>query len=107
MKKNTITPLTPPEPPVKYPQQRDGGQNVEKTPDKQPPMAAAMVWVSRITTIALLMVLPGLGGLWLDRKLGTKVVFTLAGFVLGLTAGIWQLVKLSGGRPTRSERTPD
>lgn len=74
---------------------------MDQTPDRQPPLAAAMAWVSRITTIALLMVVPGLGGLWLDRWLGTKVVFTLAGFVLGLAAGLWQLVNLSKERPSR------
>lgn len=75
---------------------------MEQTPDHNPPpMAVAMTWVSRITTISLLMVVPGVGGLWLDRRLGTQVVFTLVGFVLGLTAGLWQLIKLSGGRPSR------
>ena len=47
--------------------------------DERTVMAQAMAWVSRITTISFEMVLPGLLGIWVDRKLGTKVLFTLLG----------------------------
>ncbi len=30
-------------------------------------------------------------GIWLDRHLGTKVLFTLLGFALGFTAGIYSI----------------
>lgn len=30
-------------------------------------------------------------GIWLDRRLGTKVLFTLLGFALGFAAGIYSL----------------
>jgi hypothetical protein len=41
--------------------------------------------------VALVMVLPGLGGLWLDRQYGTKFL-ALLGFALGVTLGIWTLL---------------
>ena len=53
--------------------------------------AKAALWVSRVTTISLGMVLPGLAGYWLDTKLGTRVVFLLVGFALG---GYWAFVQL-------------
>ena len=55
------------------------------------PMAAAMQWVSRIFAVALMMSLPGVGGQWLDERLGTSFV-GLAGFVLGLVAGMAYLI---------------
>ena len=57
-------------------------------------MAIAMEWVSRIFTVALEMILPGLGGQWLDRKLGTGFL-VLVGFVLGLTLGITHLLMMT------------
>lgn len=72
-----------------------GSDKVPRTEDEVPPMVAAAAWVSRISTVSLLMVLPGVAGLWLDRWLGTKVVLTLLGFALGLTAGIRQLVRMT------------
>jgi F0F1-type ATP synthase assembly protein I len=35
--------------------------------------------------------LPLAGGIWLDRKLGTVVLFTLVGLVLGFGAGLFSL----------------
>jgi hypothetical protein len=58
-------------------------------------MAEALRWVSRLTTVSLEMVLPGLGGLWLDRQVGTVILFTLLGFALGLTVGIWHLIRMT------------
>lgn len=58
------------------------------------PIAAAMEWVSRIITVALIMVLPGVGGQWLDARWGTGFI-GLMGFALGLTAGIWTLLQMT------------
>ncbi len=57
-------------------------------------MATAMEWVSRVTTIALTMVLPGLAGNWLDGKLNTGFI-ALVGFALGITVAVWQLLQLA------------
>lgn len=66
-------------------------------------MASAMRWVSQLTTISLEMVLPGLGGYWLDQRWGTKF-FVIVGFSLGLALGMWQLLRLTSARnrPSKS-----
>ena len=66
------------------------------------PMAAAVEWVSRITTVALIVVLPGFGGLWLDKQWGTSPFLGLLGFALGLTSGIWSLFKKTGATTSSS-----
>lgn len=52
-----------------------------------------MQWVSRITTAALMTVLPIWGGGWLDSRLATNY-WSIVGLVLGLALGFWQLVLL-------------
>jgi len=58
-------------------------------------MATAMEWTSRITTISMEMVLPPLLGYWLDSKLGTRAVFVILGAAVGMTLGIWHLLKIT------------
>lgn len=63
------------------------------------PIAVAFAWSHRITSIALGMVLPGLLGLWVDLKLlGTKPLFTVLGFVLGMVAGLWHLIRMTSSK---------
>jgi hypothetical protein len=57
-----------------------------------------MEWVSRITTVALMMVLPGIGGTWLDSHWETKFLGPL-GFVVGMSAGIWHLIVITRPKP--------
>jgi hypothetical protein len=57
-------------------------------------MALAIGWVSKITTVALEMVIPGLIGTWLDKRWGTQFL-ALAGFALGITVSIWHLLKMT------------
>lgn len=61
-------------------------------------MAEALNWVSRITTIGLMMVLPAAGGNWLDARLKTNYWGTV-GLVVGLIIGTWQLVQIARGGP--------
>jgi F0F1-type ATP synthase assembly protein I len=68
---------------------------MDNQPDGRSPYALAMEWVSRITTISLGMVLPGVAGYWIDLKLGTKMVFLIVGIILGFVGGMWQLIKLT------------
>ena len=63
--------------------------------DDRSAMARAMGWSAQITTISFEMVLPGLGGFWLDQKLGTKPLFLILGVVFGFTLGLWHLLKLA------------
>lgn len=60
-------------------------------------MARAIEWTGRIMGVALVMVLPGLGGQWLDNRLGTNF-FALAGFAFGLIAGISGLLVMTKER---------
>jgi hypothetical protein len=68
---------------------------VSQSPDDRSRQAIAFSWASRIISISLEMVLPGLLGVWLDRKLGTWVVFTIAGFGLGLILGMMHLLQIA------------
>jgi hypothetical protein len=57
-------------------------------------MAEAMNWVSKITTVTLEMILPGLVGLWLDNRLGTGFL-ALLGLALGVPFGIRHLIAMT------------
>jgi len=70
-------------------------------------MALAMEWVSKITTVALEMVLPAVGGGYLDKRFGTQY-WTFIGVVVGFVVGMWHLlqmtkVKPSGGHDERDD----
>lgn len=75
----------------------------------RPPMVVAMEWVTKITTVALEMVVPGVVGGWLDKKFGTGFI-ALAGFALGVSVGIWHLCVITApgnratGTGTKSEK---
>ena len=71
--------------------------------DRRPPFAQAAAWASRVVTLALEMVLPGVVGIWIDRRLGTLVLFTLLGFTGGLTFAIWQLLKMTKSATTSND----
>src|SRR5687767_3144833 len=78
---------------------------VAEPSDKRSPMSIATAWASRIMTVSLEMVLPGLAGLWLDGKLGTQLVFMLLGFAVGATMAFWHLLRMTkqdDGRPGQS-----
>jgi hypothetical protein len=70
--------------------------------DKRPPMAVAMEWVSRITTVALEMVVPGVIGWFIDRWLGTSFA-AIVGFGLGLFGGMYHLIAMTNRQTTRRE----
>jgi hypothetical protein len=60
-----------------------------------------MEWVAKITTVALEMVLPAVGGAYLDRRFGTRFA-TLVGLVSGLVVGMWHLLQMT--RPKLGRR---
>ena len=60
---------------------------------QQRQQSLAMEWVSRVLAICVVMVLPGLGGAWLDKRYGTGF-WALAGFVLGFASGLTALILL-------------
>lgn len=76
------------------------------TASEPSPIAAAIAWVSRITTIALAMVVPGVAGGWLDKRLGTSWIAAV-GLAIGLVGGLAMLVNLTkNGPPKKGSRRP-
>ena len=64
-----------------------------------------MEWVAKITTVALEMFLPAVGGGYLDRRLGTSY-WALVGVVVGLVVGMWHLLLMTrvNSRQIRSQQ---
>jgi F0F1-type ATP synthase assembly protein I len=69
-----------------------------------------MEWVTKITTVALEMVLPALGGVYLDKRMGTSY-WALIGLVVGFVAGMWHLLQMTrgpgSGQPVKQDRKED
>ena len=63
--------------------------------DDRSPAAKAYQWASRIIIVALEMVLPGLAGYWLDKQLGTLVLFMMVGFLGGTTGAVIHLLRMT------------
>ena len=59
-------------------------------------IALTYEWVARITAVALIMVLPGVAGWWLDVRFGTKFL-ALIGFAIGFCAGFAALLTMVNG----------
>ena len=72
------------------------------SPDDRSPMAKAIDQAAEVFTACLMMVLPGVGGYFLDKSLKTLVLFTLLGFLFGSVAATWQIIKLVK-RPTQGQ----
>lgn len=71
-------------------------------PEERPPLAVAVEWVAKITTIAFEFFLPGLAGQWADQRWGTKFL-GLLGFGVGLTLGLWHLLKMTNTAGPKSK----
>jgi hypothetical protein len=76
---------------------------VGSPPEARNPLAEGMAWVSRITTIAIQMVLPAVAGHFADRYLGTWFL-VLVGAALGMWLGFWQLLAIA--RKNREKNRP-
>lgn len=63
--------------------------------DDRSALVQAIQWSSRLTGVGLEMALPGVGGYWLDRWLGTAPVLLIVGTALGFAVGILQMVQWS------------
>lgn len=59
--------------------------------DDRSATAKAMSKVSEIIAMCLMPVIPTLIGIWLDRKFGTSVLFTLFGLAFGLLGAFLQI----------------
>ena len=69
-------------------------QQLKHRPSDVNAMARAMQWVSRITTIALEMVVPAVAGTWLDHQFETNFL-VVVGLVIGVPLGLWHLVQMT------------
>jgi F0F1-type ATP synthase assembly protein I len=74
---------------------QEDGNRVGSNDDDRSRIARAWGWSSQLTSIALEMVLPGIVGLWIDRQLGSVMVFLILGVVFGMTAGMIHLVQFA------------
>jgi hypothetical protein len=72
--------------------------------DDRSQTAKAYQWATRIMVVSLEMVLPGLAGNWVDRQLGTKILFTLLGFAGGCTAAVMHLIRMTKADERRDGR---
>lgn len=50
-----------------------------------------------LMSICAMLALPALGGFYLDRWLGTRLLFTVIGFGIGLATSVFQFLKLLKG----------
>lgn len=66
-----------------------------------------MEWVGRLTVVGIEMVALGLGGLWLDDKLGVKPLFALVGFAVGIAIGISHLLVMTSQDRKKSDAARD
>ena len=66
------------------------------------PVAQAMEWVAKITTVGLEMVIPTIAGGYLDRYLGTGY-WKVVGLVIGVVIGFWHLMLMAKAPPQRGQ----
>ena len=62
--------------------------------DDRSPISKAVGIASQITTIGMMMVIPAIGGYFLDQWLGTYVLLTVVGLFLGVASAAIQLSRL-------------
>ena len=74
--------------------------------DQRSPLAIGMEWSSRVVTVSLEMVVPGVAGHWLDERLGTRALFTLLGFALGMFVAIRHLMQMVSPASTDRDNPP-
>ena len=56
-----------------------------------------------VPSISLMMIIPAIIGYLIDQRLGTLILFTAIGLVLGMSAAIWQLVQFVAAEDKREE----
>ena len=62
----------------------------------RPPLVTAMRWVSEITNISLLQIIPVIGGWALDQWLRTQFVFIALGAVMGMYVSMKRILEIAG-----------
>ena len=85
----------------------EGAAGMMVPTDDRSAMAIAMSWASRIIGISIEMIVPGLGGYWLDQKFDTGPWLLLVGFALGMTLATVQLVGMVSAANRRQKHPFD
>jgi F0F1-type ATP synthase assembly protein I len=57
-------------------------------------MAEAMKWISVVSSVVGVMIVPALGGIWIDNLLGTKCLFAILGGIVGFVGGMYALLNM-------------
>jgi len=58
-------------------------------------IAEALKWSNKIFTIAGMMILPIVGGMFLDGMLGSVCAFTIFGTIVGFVGGMYSLLGIA------------
>lgn len=74
------------------------------SPERQPPMAIAMRWVTQISTGGFLLALPCLGGWWLDGQFNTSPWCLVAGGFVGLVLSFLHILNITGAMKSVPKR---
>jgi len=66
-------------------------------------MAVAVELASQVISVALMMALPALLGYWADQKVGSSPWLVVTGALVGLAAGMTQILRGMGGSKKRAD----
>ena len=69
-------------------------------------VVSGYTWAARATNIGLQMILPGIGGYYLDRWLGTTPWLLVVGVILGFVSAMFQLVALANRANPPGRKSP-
>ena len=74
--------------------------------DDRPPLVVAMQWITQITTVALMMVLPATLGYYVDRpdRWGMEPWLMICGVVIGFATGTFHLLQMVGAGGKKNHR---
>lgn len=78
---------------------------VIQPPRRPQPIALAIEWVAKITTVALEMVLPAIAGGYLDRRLGSRY-WVFVGLAVGMATGMYHLLQMTR-KPNGQDNKPN
>jgi F0F1-type ATP synthase assembly protein I len=68
-------------------------------------MAEAMKWVSVVSSVVGVMIVPTLGGIWIDNLLGTKCLFVTLGAIVGFVGGMYCLLDMAKANKARARQS--
>lgn len=61
-------------------------------------IADAMKWISVVTTVVGVTIVPAVVGIWIDHLLGTKCCFVILGAIVGFVGGMYCLLDMVKAR---------